>query len=437
VRSTKTPEAELIPRAIRWVWENRIAIGKLCTIVGHGEVKKSLLAADIVATINTGRNWFGDEGGAPAPGNALFLQAEDGFRDTTLPRLQAAGTQVTTKPITTNGPPYFTIVPQIRLPSLTATLKQLETDRFFKTKDLRVLLIDPFNAYDEGRGHHHMGSVLQYLCDIATEKRIAIVLIHHFNKAIHRSVDAMIYGSSMFKTKSEIMLAVQTDPDDPNRSIVTGHKGKLTARRAGGLIYGVATRDVPVEGGTTECFPVIEWLGNDDRTADEIASELFEQTRETAKAAKERRSGKRQKAIAFLQDLMAPGVTIETRTIETRAREAGILGEKSRIDNCLVLKSVADELGIRREYGKWTFPDAPAPAATMPEAGVPSTSFLPLLPPPSESTLPAINNKSAAEAARDAAVQRAIESSAKRDAARSPVADDELRKLEQNFNPGT
>ena len=68
---------------------------------------------------------------------------------------------------------------------------------------------------------------------------------------------------------------------------------------------------------------------------------------------------------------------------------------------------------------------------------MPSTSFLPLLPPPSESTLPAINNKSAAEAARDAAVQRAIESSAKRDAARSPVADDELRKLEQNFNPGT
>jgi hypothetical protein len=350
-----------------------------------------------------------------------------------LPRLRAAGTRVATKPITINGLPYRTIVPQIRLQSLTATLNQLETDGFFKSKNFRALLIDPFNAFDEGRNHHHMCRALQHLCNIAAEKQIAIVLIHHFNKAIQRSVDAMVFGSSMFKTKSEIMLVVQIDPDDPSCSIVTGHKGKLTARRAGGLVYGVATHDVLIEGGATESFPVIEWLGNDDRTADEIAIELFERARETAKIVKERRSGKRQKAITFLQNLIAPGVTIEIRTIETRAREAGILGEKSRIDNCLVLKGAADKLGIQREYGKWTCPDAPAPAAVPQEAEVPSISPQPLLPPPSETILPEINSKRAVAAA----VQRAVERSAKGDGTRSPVADDELRKLEQSFNPGT
>jgi AAA domain len=428
--------AELLPRAVRWLWVDRVAFGKLTTIVGPGDVKKSLLAVDIAATITTGRKWPGDEGGQPIPGNVILLQGEDDFRDTTLPRLRAAGTLVTINPITRDGPPYSTIVPQIKLSALGATLKQLEADGFWKTKNLRAVLIDPFNAYDEGRNSHRMGAILQQLANIAAEKQIAIVLVHHFNKTMRRSVNSMIFGSSMIQTKSEIMLAVQPDPDDPSFSIITGQKGKLSAKRAIGLIYGAVTRDVPIEGGGSRPFPVIEWLGNDDRTADEIAIELFEQANETAKTAKERRGGKRQQAVTFLQNLMAPGIALETRTIEVRAREEGILGEKSRLDNCLVLKSAADKLGIRRQYGKWICPDLPAPPApastapTPPEAE-PALSASPSLPPPSASMLPKPNSKSVVEAA----VERAFERAAKSNGNRSPIAEDELRRIEQGFDP--
>lgn len=106
--------AELMPRAIRWVWADRLAIGKLTMIVGPGDTKKSLLAVDIAATITSGRKWPGDEGGQPPAGNVLLVQAEDNFHDTTLPRLHAAASLVTVKPVTSNGPPYFTIVPQIK-----------------------------------------------------------------------------------------------------------------------------------------------------------------------------------------------------------------------------------------------------------------------------------------------------------------------------------
>lgn len=314
------------------------------------------------------------------------------------------------------------------------TLKQLETDGFWQTPNLRALLIDPFNGFDEGRNAHRMGAILQQLVNIAAEKRVAVVLIHHFNKSMHRSVDAMVFGSSMVKTKSEIMLAVQPDPDDPSCSILTGHKGKLSAKRATGLIYGVTTRDIAVEGGGTGSFPLVEWRGNDDRTADEIAIELYEQVNETAKVAKGRRSEKRQKAIAFLQNLMSPGVTLETRTIEVRAREEGILGQTSRLDNCLVPKVAADKLGIRRQYGAWICPDAPASADPAPLPDAPAeVSSAKSSPPPFASIEPKPSNK----AAIDAAVERALARSKGNGNANSPISEDELHRIEQGFDPGT
>jgi putative DNA primase/helicase len=343
----------LMPRAVEWLWAGRIARGKLTVIVGPADTKKSLLAAWIAATITTGGEWPDDGGGCAEAGNVLFLQGEDDFHDTTLPRLIAAGTEVGTKPVLTGGP-FLTIVPQVARLSLRETLAQLDRDGFWNTKSLRLLLIDPFNAFAEGQQSHLMGTALQNLVDLAAQQRIAIVLVHHFGKKLSRTVDAMVFGSSMIRTKARLMLAVQTDPDDPGRSIITGHKANIAARKAEGLIYSTTMRDVEIADGNLVPFPTIEWGGTDERTSDEVATENFEKQREAAKAAKARRQGKRGSAREFLEDLLSPDVTLETRIIEEKAREAGILGSTSRLDNSTVLKAAADEIGIRREYGKWT-----------------------------------------------------------------------------------
>jgi hypothetical protein len=82
--------AEIEPEPIDWIWDGRIARGKLTVIGGDPEEGKSQLGVFISATISNGGTWPNNEGRAPR-GSVIFLSAEDGAEDTLVPRLIAAG----------------------------------------------------------------------------------------------------------------------------------------------------------------------------------------------------------------------------------------------------------------------------------------------------------------------------------------------------------
>jgi len=82
--------AEIEPEPIDWIWDGRIARGKLTVIGGDPEEGKSQLGVYISATISNGGTWPNNEGRAPR-GSVIFLSAEDGAEDTLVPRLIAAG----------------------------------------------------------------------------------------------------------------------------------------------------------------------------------------------------------------------------------------------------------------------------------------------------------------------------------------------------------
>src|SRR3954468_6184115 len=84
------PISELTPRPFAWLWEGRLALGKLAMLDGDPGLGKSLLALDLCARLSTGRP-FPD--GSPGPGvaNSVVLNGEDGAADILGPRLQALG----------------------------------------------------------------------------------------------------------------------------------------------------------------------------------------------------------------------------------------------------------------------------------------------------------------------------------------------------------
>jgi putative DNA primase/helicase len=82
--------AEIEPEPIDWIWDGRIARGKLTVIGGDPEEGKSQLGVYIGATISNGGAWPNSEGRAPR-GSVIILSAEDGAEDTLVPRLIAAG----------------------------------------------------------------------------------------------------------------------------------------------------------------------------------------------------------------------------------------------------------------------------------------------------------------------------------------------------------
>jgi hypothetical protein len=78
------------PERVTWLWEGRLPIGKLVILEGNPEAGKSTLAIDIGGRVSAGAP-MPDGTQGPAPGNVIYLCAEDGLADTVRPRLDASG----------------------------------------------------------------------------------------------------------------------------------------------------------------------------------------------------------------------------------------------------------------------------------------------------------------------------------------------------------
>jgi hypothetical protein len=167
-----------------------------------------------------------------------------------------------------------------------------------------------------------------------------------------RTVREMIYGSSMVRTKSRILLAVQEDPDDAALSILTGNKNNTGASKAEGLVYGVTLQELEVDGGARQGFPVIEWLEEQDhRTADEVAAELVEKVKDAGKESKKRRKQKVDDWIMFLSQQIQPGGKVQVTDIEAEARKAGLLRPGSLIKDSRPVEHAVKQLGIEKHQG--------------------------------------------------------------------------------------
>lgn len=86
--------SDIAPEKVKWLWPGRIARGKHTTIAGDPGTGKSQVMISIVAAVTTGGELPCDEGRAPC-GSVIILAAEDGIADTIVPRLLAAGADLT------------------------------------------------------------------------------------------------------------------------------------------------------------------------------------------------------------------------------------------------------------------------------------------------------------------------------------------------------
>jgi hypothetical protein len=82
--------ADLEMCGVDWLWPGRFARGKFGLVAGLPDMGKGQIAAFIAAAVTAAIALPCDEGNAPQ-GNVIWFNAEDGERDTVLPRLVAAG----------------------------------------------------------------------------------------------------------------------------------------------------------------------------------------------------------------------------------------------------------------------------------------------------------------------------------------------------------
>jgi hypothetical protein len=84
---------KVVKKPIKWLWDKFVPLGKLTIFCGDPGNMKSLASGDLAARGSTGANMPDD---SPSQRfDTLMLVGEDDIDDTTVPRLEAAGADVT------------------------------------------------------------------------------------------------------------------------------------------------------------------------------------------------------------------------------------------------------------------------------------------------------------------------------------------------------
>lgn len=244
--------ADVQPQQIQWLWPGRLALGKLVIIAGDPGLGKSLLTANIAATVSQGRAWPHGSTNS-AVGSVILLSAEDDPGDTIRPRLDAADAncnrihvlQAIYEESEEGKATQRTFSLQRDLPVVEELLNSLN--------DCRLVVIDPISAYLDGAESHNNTDVrgmLAPLADLANRHKVTVLMVQHMNKNNAGSAMYRAMGSIAFVAAARSAYLVTKDANNPDIRLVLPVKNNL-AKDTTGLAYTI----VPAENQA----PTIRW----------------------------------------------------------------------------------------------------------------------------------------------------------------------------------
>jgi hypothetical protein len=146
----------LKPEAINWAWPNRFAFGKMAMIAGDPGLGKSTILTEIAAIHSRGGEFPCGEGTA-VKCEVLFLTAEDGLRDTLVPRLKAADADLQKIQFLVGTKANNGAEDSIAMFDITKDV-QILRDVFAQNPAIKIVIIDPITAYlGSGTGQRKHG----------------------------------------------------------------------------------------------------------------------------------------------------------------------------------------------------------------------------------------------------------------------------------------
>ena len=215
-------------RQLSPLWPGVLFRRKVALVAGEPGLGKSLFSCDVAARISRAKNWPGGEPPVIGPAAVIMLSGEDDAEDTVVPRLIAAGGDLSKIHIISDV--VESREGELCALSIDAHMKSIHSE-MLKQK-AALLVIDPISAFLAERDSHRDSSVralLNKIRQFAVEGDYAVLLISHFNKpgekvssAVHR-----VMGSLGFVAAARSVYAIVKDPGDPDKKLVLPIKNNL------------------------------------------------------------------------------------------------------------------------------------------------------------------------------------------------------------------
>ena len=267
---------------IDWIWLGHLALGQHTCIAGVQGDGKSQVVYALIAAITTAGCWPGSNEHAPL-GICIVLSAEDTDRDVLVPRLKAAGADLTRVHIIKASVHAQgrrdKVLLQRDIKLIEALAKKIGREEGLP---VRFISIDPVSSYLGGDldSHHNteLRDALDPITDMAYATGAAVVSITHFNKAA-KGVSALnrIMGGVAFTAAPRAAFAVLRDDEDDKKRLLLPVKLNLASPdEAYGMSFEIEVVDTGVvddrdpENPKKIIAPRVKWLERVGKTADDV-----------------------------------------------------------------------------------------------------------------------------------------------------------------------
>lgn len=265
-RVTWASTIEAVP--VVWAWREsghgRIPAGSLSVMAGREGTGKSSCALWIAAQITRGTlpgTFYG------RPRNVFYVAVEDSWQHTLVPRLIAAGadlSRVGRFDVIHGGDDEVTL-------SLPSDNDLLETA--IKEHKVAAVVLDPLmSVMGAGIDTHKERDVrgaLDPLAKIADRTGALILGIAHFGKSNSADPASLITGSGAFKNVPRTVFAFARDDAEEGTRVMSQVKNSLGRDDLPNLSYVIEAVDVPVAGGTSSVGRFM-FTGQSVRSVDDI-----------------------------------------------------------------------------------------------------------------------------------------------------------------------
>lgn len=294
--------SDVEPETVRWLWPDRVPLGKLTMLDGDPGLGKSTLLLDLAARLSVGASM--PDGSVPeveGPVGTVLLTAEDGLADTVRPRLDAAGGDPE-RVVAVNHVPTQDGEP--RLPHI-GDADQLY--RALESVGARLVVVDPLMAYLPSDVNSHRDQdvrrALAPLADLADETGVSVVAVRHLNKSGGSNPKYRGGGSIGLIGAARSGLLVAEDPDAPERRVLAPTKSNL-AQDAPSLTYKL----VEASNGSV----AVSWEGESEHPAEALLE---------TKSADERTA--QDEAVDFLRERLRNG-PVPVSELKSDAQKLGV-----------------------------------------------------------------------------------------------------------------
>jgi len=326
--------ADVEPVAVRWLWPDRIPLGRITLLVGRPGEGKSFLTTYMGSRVSTGSPW--PDGSQCPRGSVILICAEDDPGDTIRPRLDAHHADVRqvhllsmVRRVEADGEQHDVMFTLVDVASLEAALKALP--------DCRLVVVDPIGSFLGGRTDAHrdneVRSVLAPVAKLAEKYGPAVVVVAHRRKSGGTVADDLALGSRAFTGIARAVWHLTHAGENKMRRLLLPGKNNL-APEGSGLAFAICGEPPAI---VWEHDPVV-------MTADDALS--AENTDEKKKPGPEPVA--RNQAVNWLRDLLGAG-PMAAGKVRSEAEEAGYA--------LRTVHRAKDELGIKphREHfgGAW------------------------------------------------------------------------------------